>query len=202
MFNCKHALNIFIFISSTQITFAQTQKGIGIRAGANISRLANSNLDAKINSYFGLFYHARISDLYALQPEVGYSNQGGKIKGSNNVYIEYITLNVANKFYLNPENGFHVLISAGADLDIDDRALRNTFDGNDVTFIDLHIALGIGYELKNGLNFEIRYKQGLIDVYSGSFHNFDSDLYENKIQLNSVFQIGMSYKLNLTKKNN
>lgn len=198
----KRHLTLFVLIIATHLGFTQTQKGIGLRVGSNISRLTNSDLDAKFNSYFGVFYHARISILYTLQPEIGYSNQGGKTKNSNTIHIEYITLNVTNKFYVKPESGFHVLIAAGADFDIDDRAFQNIFDGNDATFIDFIVAVGGGYEFDNGLNIEIRYKQGLIDVYSGSFHNFESDLYENKNQLNSVFQIGMSYKFNLTKTNN
>ena len=207
MSRTKHLLLCFYFFSIINIVFSQSEKGIGLRGGVNISKLTNANLEAKVNGYFGIYYTVRLSELYALQPEFGYSNQGAKTRGSDNIYVEYFTFGITNKFFVIPENGFHILIAAGFDFDIDDSAIgwsnrNNSFDGNDATFIDLTMSLGLGYEFNNGLNIEARYKRGFIDVYSGSFHNFDSELFEYNNQFNSVFQIGMSYTFNLTKKNN
>ncbi|HLV37844.1 outer membrane beta-barrel protein [Xanthomarina sp.] len=192
----------FIFVAS--ISFSQSKKGIGFRGGVNISKLTNANLEHKTNAYFGIFYQTRISDFYALQPELGYSNQGGKTKNEGLVYVEYITLGVTNKFFPSPDLGLYMLATPGFDFDIDDTPIglanRNGNSGNDATFIDFNFSFGFGMEFKNGLSIEARYKQGLVDVYSSSFHNFESQLYEDRNQFNSVFQIGLAYKFNLSKK--
>lgn len=184
--------------------FSQSEKGLGFRGGANISTLTNANLDAKGNAYIGMFYQTRISDFYAIQPELGYSNQGGKMKDGQNIYVEYITISVTNKFFLVPDSGFYVLASPGLDFDIDDALIgftnRTVNSGNGATFIDVNVSFGLGIEFRNGLAIEARYKHGFVDVYSGAFHSFDSELYQDKNQLNSVFQIGLAYKFNLTKK--
>lgn len=202
----KNLLTVITLICIINLSFSQTEKGIGIRAGANFSTLTNADLEYKTNMYLGLFYQVRFSELYTLQPELGYSNQGGKTQENNTIYIEYITLGATNKFFIAPDLGFFMSITPGFDFDIDDTffGVANSddslFDGNDATFIDFSLSFGFGFELKNGLSFEARYKQGLIDVYSEAFHNFESELYEAKNQFNAVFQIGVAYKFNLTKK--
>ncbi|MGY0391043.1 outer membrane beta-barrel protein [Bizionia sp. KMM 8389] len=192
-----------LFLLLISLSFSQTEKGIGFRVGVNTSKLTNADINYKTNAYFSILYHVRFSDLYAIQPELGYSNQGGIDKNKQTIYLEYITLGVANKLYFVPNLGLYMLLAPGFDFDIDDTLIglanRNDNDGNDATFIDFKISFGLGFELKNGLSFEARYKQGLIDVYSGSFHNFESEIYENENQFNAVFQIGIAYKFNLTK---
>src|SRR5690606_36861477 len=174
------------FICVINISFSQSKKGIGIRGGVNISKLTNANLESKTNAYAGIFYQIRFSDRYALQPEIGYSNQGGKSKEDNPIYIEYLTLGVTNKLFLSPDLGMYMLVTPGFDFDIHDTFIglinRNEDEGNDATFIDFSLSFGFGIEFKNGIAIEARYKQGLIHVYSGSFHNFDSELYENENQ--------------------
>src|SRR5690554_5669303 len=200
----KNILLFLCFIFVVSSSFSQSKKGIGFHAGANISKLTNANLDHKTNAYFGMFYQTRISGFYALQPELGYSNQGGKAKDGRLIYVEYLTIGITNKFFIVPDQGLYALLSPGLDFDIDDTPIglanRNGNSGNDATFIDFNFSFGFGMEFKNGLSIEARYKQGLVDVYSSSFHNFESQLYEDRNQFNSVFQIGLAYKFNLSKK--
>ncbi|GGG35530.1 outer membrane beta-barrel protein [Bizionia arctica] len=199
----KNLLLALCLFSIINVSFSQNEKGIGFRGGVNISKLSTADLEVKTNAYFGMFYQVRLSELYALQPEIGYSNQGGKTKDGDNIYVEYLTFGFTNKLFLAPDVGFYMLVTPGFDLDIDDTPFgfmnRNNDEGNDATFIDFSMSFGLGIQFKNGLAIEARYKQGLIDVYSGTFHNFDSELYENRSQFNSVFQIGLAYTFNLTK---
>jgi hypothetical protein len=198
----KNLLFFICFIGMINISFSQNEKGIGFRGGANFSKFTDANLDYKTNAYFGMFYQVRLSEIYALQPEIGYSNQGGKTKNDGDIYVEYLTLGFTNKLYLAPNAGFYMLVTPGFDFDIDDTLvglINNNGEGNDATFLDFSISFGLGVQFKNGLAIEARYKQGLIDVYSGAFHDFDSELYENNTQLNSVFQIGLAYTFSLTK---
>lgn len=196
----KNILFVFILFGLFTSSYSQTKKSFGIRGGINMSQLTNADLDNKTSGYFSLFGNFRFSDLYALQPEIGYSNQGGNSKNISNVdniEIHYISISAINKFNIK-ESGFHVLIGPGLDFDADDTliGLSNRDEGNDITFIDINFQVGIGFELKNGLGFEARYKRGLVDVFSGGWHSFESELYENENQFNSVFQFGLFYKFN------
>lgn len=199
----KNILLTILFLFVMNISLSQTEKGLGFRAGVNMSKLTNANLDYKTNGYLGIFYQVRFNDFYALQPELGYSNQGGKVTDGHKKYIEYLTLGVTNKLFVAPNIGLFMSITPGLDFDIDDTLIglanRGDNSGNDATFIDFTMSFGFGFELKNGLSFEARYKHGLIDVYSGSFHSFESEIYETENQFNAVFQIGIAYKFNLTK---
>ena len=190
---------IFLVIAILSFSgFSQSKTSFGFRGSVNLAQLSNSDLDSKTGLYFGLFVHIKISDLYVLQPELGYSNQGGDAKNAlvENADIHYISIAATNKFFVK-DSGFHFIIAPGIDLDTDDTfiGLSNRSEGNDITFIDFTVGLGIGIEFKNGLGIEGRYKRGLIDVFSGNFHNFNSDLYEYEKQFNSVFQLGLTYKL-------
>lgn len=186
--------------------FSQNKVSLGLKAGANLSSLSNANLDSKVNGYGGVFLNVAFTDLYELQPEVFYSNQGGKAKdGDGTLNLEYISLSVANHFFVNKDGGFFLSIVPSIDFDIDDTfvGLANRGEdgeGNDATFVDITLGAGLGYRFSNGLAVEARYKKGIVDVYSGSFHSFESEQYETDNQFNSVFQIGLSYRFNMSKK--
>jgi hypothetical protein len=201
----KNQLFTIVLLITTSLSFSQSKTTFGIKGGANVSNISSAGLDSKTNGYFGAFFNVHVSDVYEFQPELVYSNQGGTYKFNNDqsIYVEYISIGVANKFFVDGSNGFHIIIVPTLDFDIDDTLIglinRNGDYGNDATFIDLTIGAGFGYEFSNGLTIEARYKRGLIDVYSGEFHDFESERYENEVQLNSVFQIGIVYKFNFSK---
>lgn len=178
-------------------SFSQSKTSFGLRSGINVSKLSHTNLESKTNFYLGALVHIKLSETYVLQPELGYSKQGGQTKFSDekDVDIHYISLAFANKFFVK-NSGLHFIIAPGLDFDADDSlvSLVNRSEGNDVTFIDLTMGIGMGAEFKNGLGIEARYKQGLVDVFSGNWHRFESQQYEDETQLNGVFQIGILYK--------
>src|SRR5690606_23663100 len=192
--------NTFLFILVAMIgflSFSQSRTSFGLRSGVNVSKLSNTDLESKTDFYLGAFVHIKISEKYVLQPELGYSEQGGQAKFAteNDVDIHYITISIANKFFVK-DSGFHFIIAPGFDFDTDDTLFNivNRSEGNDVTFMDVNIGLGMGMEFKNGLGIEARYKQGLLDVFSGNWHRFESQQYEDENQFNTVFQIGILYK--------
>jgi len=192
--------NKFLFILVVMIgfsSFSQSRTSFGLRSGINVSKLSNTDLESKTDFYLGAFVHIKISEKYVLQPELGYSEQGGQAKFAteNDIDIHYITISIANKFFVK-DSGFHFIIAPGFDFDTDDTLFNivNRSEGNDVTFMDVNIGLGMGMEFKNGLGIEARYKQGLLDVFSGNWHRFESQQYEDENQFNTVFQIGILYK--------
>ncbi len=196
----RNLLLIITFLGVFVTASAQNKTSFGLRGGVNISDLSNANLEPKAGAYIGAFLHFRFSELYALQPEVGYSNQGGSNKFSNgdDLEIHYVSISATNKFFVR-NTGLHLIIAPSLDFDFDDTpvSLVNREEGNDITFVDLSFAVGLGYEFKNGIAIEARYKHGTLDVFSGDFHDFSTQsIYEEKNQFNRVFQIGLSYRFN------
>ena len=184
---------------------AQNKTSLGLRSGVNFSKITHANLETKTSFYAAAILSIKMSELYTLQPELGYSALGASSKNTNmkDININYITLTVASKFFVK-NTGLHFIAAPSLNFDFDDTliGLMNRDEGNDVTFIDISLIGGIGYDFKNGLGIEARYSQGLIDVYSGGFHDFLSNQLEDEIQYNSVFQIGLTYKFDLSKKDN
>jgi len=200
----KNLLSIITIIGFFGLSFSQTQKSLGLRAGGNISKLTNANLDTKSGVYLGVFGHFKFSDMYVLQPEINYSNQGGKAINSEDkdVDIHYISITVTNKLFVQ-NSGFHFILAPSFDFDTDDTliGITNRNEGNDITFLDMAIGLGFGYEFKNGIGIEARYKRGFIDVFSGSWHDFESEpLYNEENQFNNLYQVGLTYKFDFSKK--
>ena len=199
----KRIVFVLGFVLLSIATFSQSKNAFGIKGGANISSLSNANMEYKTHMYFGVFLNIPLTSFYQIQPELLYNNQGGKNNENGTLNISYISAGVANNFFINKNVYFS--LTPSLDFDVDDTfiGLANRHEdeeGNDITFIDLSASIGIGYQFKNGLGIEGRYKQGFIDVYSGNFHDFDSYLYEEKHQFNSVFQIGLSYTFKTLKK--
>lgn len=198
----KKTTLILVAVLLSISSFSQSKTSLGFRGGANLSNLSNTELKSKTGFYLSALAQFKISELYTLQPELGYSLQGGDSKNSidADLSIHYISIGATNKFFIK-DSGIHFLIAPGLDFDTDDTfiGLANRTEGNDVTFIDFTIAAGVGIEFKNGIGIEARYKQGVIDVFSGDFHSFDSQQYEIETQFNSVFQLGMTYKFKLGK---
>ncbi len=191
----KLLLTIMIF-SVAGTTLAQTRPGI--KVGLNNSNISNTTLDTKSGIYIGAFVDIPISDYYTLQPELLYSNQGGKSNSDQygDVNINYISIGLPNKFYVSSNKGFHFILGLGLDINFENNFVNLTnFNGDDeISPVDVSVFGGIGYEFDFGLILEARYKQGTVSV---DFFGED-DLYEEAgSNLNGVFQIGAAYKFKL-----
>ena len=177
--------------------YAQTKVRPGIKIGVNNSNITNSYLEPKTGIYVGGFASIKFNNRYTLQPELLYSQQGGNgnSRANEDLEIHYISLGVANKFFVSPNIGFHLVLGPTLDINAENNMV-SVINGNadfDITPIDLAFFGGIGYEFPFGLILEARYKQGLLDVDAFS----DSGEYApnyNDNHLNSVFQFGAAYK--------
>lgn len=196
----KKILFSAVFLIVSLNSFGQSKTGLGIKLGINNSSIQNSGLDNKVGLYAGMFLGVRFTDLYTFQPEVVYSNQGGQANfGSDkNLNINYISLGLANKFFVAKNQGFHFIVGPGLDFNFDDNFfnLINSKGGNlKITPIDAVVFVGVGYEFDFGLTLELRYKQGLIDLDFKDKGEYGSNIEEN--QLNNVVQIGLAYKFKM-----
>ncbi|MEP6806491.1 MAG: porin family protein [Flavobacterium sp.] len=196
-------LFIGIVTSNAQVTVSP-----GLRGGLNISDLSNmpGNTNSKSDFYIGGLVAIKFNKYFTLQPELNYSRQGANFHfsslafqnpGDPNFYsrntkaeINYLTLGAVGKFHFKGK-GFHVLAGPSIDFKTDDN-----FDkfGTNPVGVDLSFVAGLGYTLPNGLTFEARFKQGLIDIYGyDGIDNHNNNYYYDDVILNQVFQIGISY---------
>ncbi|MBE8724921.1 porin family protein [Flavobacterium hungaricum] len=177
---------------------AQVRVSPGLRGGLNLSRLTNiDNNNTTADFYIGGLVDIKFNKYFSLQPEVNYSRQGseGRYYDMYDNYYEtkyelnYLTLGAVAKLNIKG-SGFHILAGPSADFKIDDNFGRYGF--NPVDF-DFAIVGGVGYTLPNGLTFEARIKQGLVDIYGYDNYYDDGEYYDDNLILNQVFQIGISY---------
>lgn len=188
------AFVLFIGLIAAQ---AQVKVSPGVRGGLNFSTLTNiEDNNTKTDFYLGGLVNIKFNKYFSLQPELTYSRQGDKgreyFDNGNYRYVNYelnyITVGAVAKFNFNG-SGFHILAGPSLDFKIDD----NYINSNPEDF-DLAIVGGVGYSLPNGLTFEARIKQGLIDIYGydGIYDDNNNGNYDEVI-LNQVLQIGISY---------
>ncbi|TDP04129.1 porin family protein [Flavobacterium sp. 245] len=177
---------------------AQVKVSPGIRGGLNLSSLTNiDNNSMKSDYYVGGLVEIKFNKYFTLQPEITYSRQGaegreyylGAPAQDAKYELNYVTLGAVAKFNFGGQ-GFHVLAGPSLDIKTSDNFGQYGYDpiGTDLAFVG-----GIGYSLPNGLTFEARFKQGLIDIYGYDGLDSDNGYYYEDIILNQVLQFGISY---------
>lgn len=182
------------FAASAQVTFKP-----GIRAGANLSRLTQSDFDTRTDFYVGGFGAIKFTRFYTLQPELTYSRQGGKGEGSfydwntgvstsykGDIEIQYLSFGLTNKFTFNDAINIHV----GPFFDFETGSNVNTN-----AEVDMGIMAGVGYTLPFGLTIEARVKKGLIDVLESD--DYDDFYFTDDYNTNFMFQLGLSYSFDM-----
>jgi hypothetical protein len=133
----------------------------GVKGGLNMSNVSNVEGSSSLLAFhLGGFAEFKVSDKFAVQPELLYSAQGAKFTDGN-LNLNYINIPVMAKYYVadafsievGPQIGF--LMSAKAD-GIDVKELFNT--------TDFGLNLGAGYNLNETMSLGLRYNMGLSDV--------------------------------------
>ncbi|MFD2542755.1 porin family protein [Lacinutrix gracilariae] len=203
----KIILSLALIIASTT-AFSQVTVSPGIKTGLNLANLTNvDNSKTKLGFQGGLFVNIHLANFYELQVETTYSNQGTTIeyrshssgfdpgtRYEDDLNLEYISLNLANKFFPIKDLGLNFIV--GPTIDI----LVNSGEYNDILPIDFSVFGGLGYEFPFGLGLELRYKQGLIDVRDDYYDYYDEDDFYNRDNiLNGVIQFGVTYKFDFSR---
>jgi long-subunit fatty acid transport protein len=149
------AAAVFVF------SFANAQDTkFGVKGGLSMSSTSEEGASSLLAFHLGGFAEFKISDKFAVQPELLYSAQGAKFTGGN-LNLNYINIPVMAKYYVadafsieaGPQIGF--LMSAKSDgTDIKD-ACNST---------DFGLNLGAGYNLNETMSLGLRYNMGLSNV--------------------------------------
>jgi opacity protein-like surface antigen len=159
----------------------------GVKGGLNVATLTGDvdNASSKVGFHVGGFAEIKVSDKFAVQPELLFSTQGAKF-GDLKSNLSYVNIPVMAKFYVadafsleaGPQIGF--LVSAK------DKFEGEEEDMKDVTkSVDFGLNFGAGYDLTENLSAGLRYNLGLSNIAK------HSDDFKSK---NSVFSVSLGYK--------
>ena len=184
----KTILTVVSLLSLTLLAKAQSaDTHFGLKAGLNISSLDvkdGVDFDSKAGVYIGGLAHVHLSPHFGVQPEIVYSQQGGK-DGNDKWNINYINIPVLFQYMTGgglrlqtgPQLGFAVSskIKSG---DIE----QNIND--DVKTVDVSWSLGASYLFPEAIGIDARYNIGLTNVN-------DAETPEVR---NRVFQVGLFYQ--------
>jgi hypothetical protein len=211
--NVKNLLVIVISFTSF-VAFSQIEFKPGIRAGANISKFTNSDSSNKTDFYVGAQFGIKFVKFYTLQPELTYSRQGADVVQYDNYYnldpivgittrnvkynLDYLSIGRTNKFTFG--SGFQVLVGPTIDIKVGDNL--PSYSSSELIGFDFALVGGIGYEFKNGLALEARFKQGLVDIFGNNYNEYNDNNGNgnyDEVILNQLFQVGVAYSFDLKK---
>ena len=204
--------SIFFFLACITSILAQAQVEIkpGAKVGinsANFTNLDSSNLDGESITSFhiGGTVSFKFAKFYTLQPELLYSKQGSNVRNQNiffdnnndpiisneevKVQVNYFSIVVNNKFFIGG-SGFNFQVAPVVDI------LVNSKNIEDPEVVDIAVAGGIGYNFPFGMSLDLRYKQGLIDVFGRNVDNGNGaqTTNVNDLILNKTIQLSVGYE--------
>lgn len=202
------AIIVFLFASAN----AQKVK-FGAKAGFNLANLTGDFADSSTITGFnaGIFAEIKITDKFAIQPELLFSTQGNKIKipvydnSSVIVYyyegkknLTYLNLPVIAKYYiidkLSIEAGPQIGLLLGAKVKYSsDRALPTLYTSkseydikNDLKSIDFGLSFGANYDISKNLYLNFRYNLGLANINNEPMSSLNIK--------NKIFSLSLGYK--------
>jgi opacity protein-like surface antigen len=164
--------------------FANAQVKFGAKVALNVATLTGDVEDASslIGFQVGAFAEIKVSEKFAVQPELMYSAQGASFDYGDS-QLGYLNIPVMAKYYVaksfsleaGPQIGF--LLSAKDDGDdIKD----------DLSSTDFGFNFGAGYDFTENLSAGLRYNLGLTNLID--IEGFDSTA------KNGVFSVSLGYK--------
>ncbi len=158
------------FYSNAQSSKREEGIKLGIKGGLNVANFMGDIEDNAIRTslHIGMVSEIIVNDNFSVQPELLYSGQGytynGDIPGYRRSKYDYVLLPVLAKYYV----AHNVSVEAGPQVGFLLSSKEKTSDTNtkigDQSPVDFGVDLGVGYELKTGVFFQLRYNLGLTNV--------------------------------------
>ncbi len=188
---------VFIIIAVVLSITTIAQLGAGPKAGLNKYALTGDDQSYLTALHIGGFVQIPVSGLFAVQPELLFSKQGNAFEENGEKFGTYITyLNIPVMLQLNTKSGF--LIEAGPEFgfllsakykegNTISEDVKKFFKGSNFSF-----GAGVGYRLKMGVGFGVRYNFGLANISA-------EDNTETKT---TGGQVSFSYRFSRLKKSN
>lgn len=190
----KFLASALMLLAASTTTFAQHSVGsfsLQPKAGISIADMTDTQgTTSRIGFVGGLEGEYQASDIFSLSLGVNYSQEGFKMKNSDNkIKLDYINVPILANVYLTKglavkvgvQPGFNV----GNSVTVDGNTMSSSkkdYDG--IKSVALSIPVGLSYEISNVV-LDARYNWGVTKAFDG----LDSK--------NSVFQVTIGYKFQL-----
>jgi hypothetical protein len=174
---------------------AQAQNvSLGIKAGPSYSGFVGKqtpNYESIFGFHAGVFANIGLTDMFAFQPEVIYSQKGAKVSNIDvTTRLNYVDIPLS--FHVNADGLFFeagpqlgILVAAqdkAGSVSVDRKPLYNT--------LDFGYLAGLGYQRKSGPGIGLRYNGGFTNVEKS--RTVGNATYQNNIR-NSAFQLYLTY---------
>lgn len=182
----KTLLSLVLFLSLGALVKAQDTH-FGIKAGLNVSSLdvkQGVDFDSKAGFHVGGLAHIHLSPHFAVQPELVYSQQGGK-DGNDKWNLNYLNIPVLLQYM--GGGGFRVQTGPQLGFAVSSKIKSGDIEQNihnSINTVDFSWSFGASYLFPEGLGVDARYNLGITNVN-------DADFPEVR---NRVFQAGLFYQ--------
>lgn len=188
---------------------AQVSFKPGVKAGYSTSTITGYGADYRNNFYLGAYGNLALGKVYNMQFELLYLRQGADnlqtisyaYNSGNyiqnkpvNVPLDYISLNLINKFNFNK---FNLHLGPGLDIKVSEEkmpsyiGIDDPYDSKPYSInnnVDLTFNIGLGYNITDQFGIEMRMRQGIIEpIYANSSN------YTSSSHLNRSFMVGATY---------
>lgn len=181
---------LFILLFTSILVRAQyTDTHFGLKAGLNVSSLDEKNgvdFNSKAGFYVGGLAHVHLSPHFAVQPELVYSQQGGKDGATGDLWkINYLNVPVLLQYMAG--NGFRLETGPQVGFAVSSKIKSGDIEQDiksSVSTVDFSWAIGAGYQFAEGLGVDARYNIGISNVDNAG----------DPIIHNRVFQVGLFYQ--------
>lgn len=202
-----------IFVATALLVFgisnAQVSFKPGVKAGFSSSTITGYGADYHNSFYLGAYGNLALSKVYNMQFELMYLRQGAdnvqttsysydtgnyKLNKPVNVPLDYISLNLINKFNFDK---FNLHIGPGLDVKVSEEKMPDYvivdsyYDTKPYSInndVDLTFNIGLGYNITDQFGIEVRMRQGIIEPIYANSNNFTSSSH-----LNRSFMVGATY---------
>ena len=169
---------------------------LGLKAGASLTDIAGKdvNYDNRFGFHAGIFANIGFARLFAFQPEVIYSQKGGRNPGNNDAGVRLHYIDVPLAFHVNTDGFF---FEAGPQigflLSAKDESGSVSTTSNRYKDVDFGYLGGLGYQLKHGLGVGLRYNGGFTNIPKSSTNGTTTVQPRAR---NSAFQLYATYSFN------
>ncbi|TPG37822.1 porin family protein [Flavobacterium pectinovorum] len=196
------AIIVFGFVNAQEVKF-------GVKGGGNVSNFSGDveGFNSRVGFNVGAFAEIKLSDKFALQPEVLYSQQGAKIKVAGSIYdgfnyqhyrgtlkynLGYINMPIMFKYYaienfalqVGPQIGFLTFAKGRAKHEgvTSEISIKDFYET-----IDFGLNFGASYDFTKNIFVETRYNLGISNIAQNEIGD------TSKVH-NSVFSLSLGYK--------
>jgi len=148
----------------------------GVKAGLNLANYQGEDNGGrfKAGAYSGLFVNYKFTDMFAIQTELVYSQQGSRdhIDGNSvTTSLDYLTVPVLMQFSLNNFDQFIFVLGPQVGYLLDSKVKTEVGTEHDKSIyedFDFGIIAGIEYEFSDHFLINTRYYYGLIKFFNQS----------------------------------